>query len=133
MFYCEHYFVCLPFLSWVFFFCLNVSWKKSLSRCVCPPMTPFPAIPSFNVIVHIKQGAVQLNIKLSARSKALKSALGRETLNVLMSLMSLAEVENYMQFCLILYEYTMFCWIYVLLGYVKLKGSVVKYPRPCTD
>lgn len=59
--------------------------------------------------------------------------LERKTLNVLMSLMSLVEVENYMQFCLILYEYTVFCWIYVMLGYVKLKGSVVKYPHPCTD
>lgn len=64
-------------------------------------MTPLSAIPSFNVIVHINQGAVQLNTKLSMRSKALESGLEGKTLNVLMNLMSLAEVENYMQFCLI--------------------------------
>lgn len=64
-------------------------------------MTPLSAIPSFNVIVRINQGAVQLNTELSTRSKALESGLDGKTLNVLMNLMSLAEDENYMQFCLI--------------------------------
>lgn len=64
-------------------------------------MTPLSAIPSFNVIFHINQGAVQLNTELSTRSKALESGLDGKTLNVLMNLMSLAEDENYMQFCLI--------------------------------
>lgn len=96
-------------------------------------MTPLSAILFFNVIVHVNQGAVQLNTKLGTRSKALESGLEGKTLNVLMNLMSLAEVENCMQFCLIPYEYIVFCWIYFMSGCVKLKGSMVKCPHPCTE
>lgn len=64
------------------FFCLNVLGKKR----VLPPVSVLrwlpvpPPIPFFNVIVHINQGADQLNTKLSTRSKALKSALEEKTL-----------------------------------------------------
>lgn len=70
---------------------------------------PLPYAQSFfNVIVHINQGADQLNTntKLNIQSKALKSAHEEKTLNVLMNLMSLANVENDMQFYLIPYKYS---------------------------
>ena len=83
MFYCEHYFVCLFTFFWSCFFCLNVLGKETpslfLSSDDSPP--PTPATHSFfNVLVHINQGADQLNTKLSMRSKALKSALEEKTL-----------------------------------------------------
>lgn len=126
MFYCEHNFVCLficLLLScWFFFFCWSLLWRKR----VLPPVSvlkwlPLPPIPFFNLIVHINQGADQLDTKLSTRLKALESALDEKTLKVFMNFMSQAKVENVMQFCLNPYEYAMFCWIYFLLGYIKLK------------
>lgn len=70
------YLFCLGFF--VFFSVWMSHGKRVFPAVSVLQWTPFPAIPSFNVIVHIKQGAVQLSIKLSTRSKTLKSALGRE-------------------------------------------------------
>lgn len=59
----------------------------------------------FNVIVHINQGADQINTKLNTQFKALKSA-HEKTLNVLMNLMSLANIEKNMQFYLVPFKYS---------------------------
>lgn len=78
-------FVCLfVYLFSVLFFLFDCLMEKEnpspfLSSDDSPP--PTPATHSFfNVLVHINQGADQLNTKLSTRSKALKSALEEKTL-----------------------------------------------------
>lgn len=125
-------FVCLYTFSRLFFFFF-------LLECLMEKESPSPflslsdslpsPIPFFNLIVCINQGADQLNAKWSRRSKALESTPDEKTLKVLMNLMSQAKVENDRQFCLKPYAYAMFCWIDFMLGYIKLKCSLMTCPR----
>jgi len=113
----------MPFSSWFFFFSVGMSYgeRESFPLFLSSNDSLSSPIPFFNLIVRINQGADQLDTKLSTRLKALESALDEKTLKVFMNFMSQAKVENDMQFCLNPYEYAMFCWIYFLLGYIKLK------------
>lgn len=37
-----------------------------------------------------------------------------------------------MQICLNPYEYTLLCWVYFMLGCIKLECSIMKCPHPRT-
>lgn len=129
-------FVYIPFFilfSFFFFLCWNVLWRKR----VLPPVSVLkwlPLLPNTflepNCLYQSRCWPTRYEV-LSTRSKALKSAVDEKTLKVFMNFMSQAKVENDMQFCLNPYEYAMFCWIYLLLGYMKLKCSLMKCPPSC--
>lgn len=116
-----------------FFFCWNVLWRKR----VLPPVSVLkwlPLLPNTFLepycLYQSRCWPTRYEV-LSTRSKVLESALDEKTLKVFMNFMSQAKVENDMQFCLNPYEYGMFCWIYLLLGYIKLKCSLMKCPHSC--
>lgn len=131
MFYCEHYFVCFIYRFRFVFFLFECLTEKESFPLVCVLwLLHLCIIPSFNVIVYNNQGAVQLSTKLSTRSIALKSALE-------------GKIECTHEFnesggiwklyAILSHPLWIQCFVgFILLGYVKLKCSMMRCPQPCT-